>query len=260
MITPSFFAKENSAASQDHFPHVIVFVGTVGSGKSTQVKLLASELRKRGLNVKTTFIETNHIFAYLLLLLLARILARGKRNVSSIGALIEEKPLIFKKLFKLWLKIDLFSITLKFMLRVFLPVKVGSIVLVEGYIPATISDYVYISKRMALPLKTSYSTMNFMLRLLHVGGPTQVIFLDARANTLKSRWKLRGSLDERPDYVNMQRTTLKSLSEKLSSHGLLQINTGKLTIDETHKLIVNYLASFDRLRKENRTLQCGDAI
>jgi len=260
MIVPGFFTKENSATSQDHFPHIIVFVGTVGSGKSTQIKLLTSKLHKRGLNVKNTFIETNHIFAYLLLLLLARILTRGKRGVYSIGALIEEKPLIFKKLFKLWLTIDLFSITLKFILRVFFPVKMGSIVLVEGYIPATISDYVYISKRMALPLKTSYFTVNFMLRLLHVGGPTQVIFLDARANTLKSRWRLRGSLYERPDYLNMQRTTLKSLSKKLSSHGLLQINTGKLTIEETHKLIVNYLASFDRLRKENRTLQCGDAI
>lgn len=240
MVVSISYPKQNSATSQNYFPHIIVFVGTVGSGKSTQMKLLASEVHKKGLNVKTTFIETNHVFAYLVTLLLARILTRGKRDVYSIGALIDEKPLIFKNLFKLWLTIDLFSIALKFILRVFLPVKKGSIVLVEGYMPATISDYIYISKSIGLPLRTSFFAMNFMLRLLHVGGPTQVIFLDAHVNTLKSRWNRRGSLDERADYLYMQRTTLLSLSKKLSSRRLLYIDTGKQTIEETHRLITEY--------------------
>ena len=241
MVVSGFYDNENSATSQNHFPHIIVFAGTVGSGKSTQMKLLGSELHKRGLNVKTTFIQTNHIFAYLLLLLLARILARGRRDVYPIGALIEEKPLIFKKLFKLWLTIDLFSIVLKLLLRVFLPVKMGYVMLVEGYIPATISDYIYISQAVGLPLKTSSFAVNFMLRFLHAGGPTQVIFLDANAKTLKSRWSRRRSFNEKSDYLSMQRSTFLSLSKKLSCRRLLYINTSKQTIEETHRLITKYL-------------------
>jgi len=221
--------------------HLIVFVGTVGSGKSTQMKLLASELRKKGLKIKTTFLKTNHLLARLLTLILAYILI-SKNDVYPVRALIEDKPMIFKRLFKLWLVLDLFSISLRFLSTIFLPVKMGYIILVEEYIPATISDYIYLNKAIGLPRETLSFAVRFMLRLMHVGNPTQVIFLDARLETLDLRWKSRGSLDEKPDYLQMQRTTLLSLSRMLSSHRMLYMDTTNRNIRETHNLIVNRLA------------------
>lgn len=205
------------------------------------MKLLASELRKKGLKIKTTFLKTNHLLARLLTLILAYILI-SKNDVYPVRALIEDKPMIFKRLFKLWLVLDLFSISLRFLSTIFLPVKMGYIILVEEYIPATISDYIYLNKAIGLPRETLSFAVRFMLRLMHVGNPTQVIFLDARLETLDLRWKSRGSLDEKPDYLQMQRTTLLSLSRMLSSHRMLYMDTTNRNIRETHNLIVNRLA------------------
>ncbi|MBS7612610.1 hypothetical protein KEJ27_10520, partial [Candidatus Bathyarchaeota archaeon] len=82
--------------------HIIAFLGTVSSGKSTQMRLLASELKRRKTKVKTTFLKAGHIFAYFLEVILAKILASKRKDVYPIRALIEEKPHTFRKVFKLW--------------------------------------------------------------------------------------------------------------------------------------------------------------
>ena len=48
------------------------------------------------------------------------------------------------------------------------------------------------------------------------------------------------SLNERPTYLQMQRSLLLSISKKLSS-SFLYIDTSNSNIEETHKLIMNYL-------------------
>lgn len=219
-------------------PRLIVFLGTVGSGKSTQMKLLASELHKKGLNVKTTSIKTNHLFAQLLTRILVYILVKNKKDVYPVRALIEEKPGIFRRLFKLWLILDMFSISLRFLLTISLPTRMDCTILVEEYIPATISDYIYLSRALDIPIEASSFVTMFMLKLIHLGGSINTVFLDAQLDTLRSRWKNRRSSDENPDYINMQRTTLLSLSKTLSSQKVLHINTTNQSIMETHKLIV----------------------
>jgi len=223
------------------WPRLIAFVGPVGAGKSTHIRLIASRFRKNGLKVKTTSLKTNHFFASALTLILAQMLVRKRKDVSRIRALFEDKPRVFRRLFKLWLSLDVISVSLQFLLTIYLPLMVGYTVLVEEYIPATIADYIYIAKAMGLPFRSLSSTLNSMLKLMHLGGPTQVIFLDADADTLKFRWNCRGSLDEKSDYFSMQRSALLSLSKKLSSHEVLYVNTAVQTIEETHRLIVNYL-------------------
>jgi hypothetical protein len=77
---------------------------------------------------------------------------------------------------------------------------------------------------------------------MHSGGPIQMVFLDADVDVLRFRWKKRGSLNEKSDYLGMQRTTLLSLSKKLSLR-ILCFNTTNQTIRETHEKIVGYLMS-----------------
>ena len=223
------------------FPRVIVFVGTVGAGKSTQMRLLASKLSKEGRRTKVAFLKTNHLLAFLLVTLLAKVLAGKRKDVYPIRALLEERPAVFKRLFRLWLALDFLSIVLMFLTTIYIPLKMDYIVLVEEYIPATISDYIYISKAVGSPLKTSSFMINFLLRLMRLGYPTQVIFLDAKTEELKSRWKRRGSLDEKPDYLQMQRTILLSLSKSLSQDRMFYIDTSHKTIEEIHRLIVHHL-------------------
>jgi len=222
-------------------PRVIAFVGSVGAGKSTHIALLASRFSKSRLKVKTTSLKTNHFLASALTLILAQMLVRKRKDVSRIRALFEDKPRVFRRLFKLWLSLDVISVSLQFLLTIYLPLMVGYIVLVEEYIPATIADYIYIAKATGLPFRSLSSTLNFMLKLMHLGGTTQVIFLDADTDTLKFRWNRRESLDEKSDYLSMQRSALLSLSKKLSSHEVLYVNTTVQTVEETQRLIVNHL-------------------
>ncbi|MEM3826624.1 MAG: hypothetical protein QXZ08_03580 [Nitrososphaeria archaeon] len=221
-------------------PKVIIFVGTVGAGKSTQMKLLSSALKSNGLKVKVTFIKTGHILAYLLESLLARMLVAKRRDVYPIRALIEDKSFIFKKLFRFWLILDMLSVSIRFLFSVFLPLKMGRVVLVEEYIPASIADYVYLSRDINFPIKNILFVVNYMLRLLHVCNPVSTIFLDADDFCLVDRWRRRKSPIEVSDYLKMQRTLLFNLSKNLSDN-FLYVDTTNKTIEEVHKLIVIHL-------------------
>lgn len=219
---------------------LIVFVGPVGSGKSTHMKLLYLELKRKGLKVKTGFLKTGHLFAFILEVFIAKILTGKRRNVSPIRALIEKKPHLFKRIFGLWLILDLVSITMKFLISIYIPLRLGYTLIVEEYIPAIISDYIYLSRLVEFPLKINSFAIRYMLKLMSLCNPTQVVFLDAKVNELSQRWKRRKSPDERDDYIRMQRTLLLQLSKSLSSR-FLYVNTETKTIMETHKLIISYL-------------------
>lgn len=225
--------------ARDTEPRMIVFAGTVGAGKTTQMKLLASKLRTNGIGVKTAFLKTGHLPAYLLEVLLARIVVRGSKYASPIRALIEEKPHLFRTLFKLWLALDIIGVSLKFLFKIHIPVKTGCLVLVEEYIPATVVDYISVAKAVGLPPEASSFASKFMSRLQHLGGPAQVIFLDADPASLKSRWRLRKQQDERSEYLRMQRTTLLLLSKRFSSRGLIYVDTTNLSIEKVHELIMD---------------------
>ncbi|MGB9622289.1 MAG: hypothetical protein ACPL07_00450 [Candidatus Bathyarchaeia archaeon] len=221
-------------------PRVIAFIGTVGSGKSTHMRLLYSKLKRRGLRAKITFLKTGHLFAFILEVFLAKMVAGKRKDVFPIRALVEEKPHLFKRIFMLWLSLDLVSATIKFLASIYIPLKIGYTVIVEEYIPATISDYIYLSKIIKFPLKINSFEITYLLKLMSLCGPIYIVFLDAENDKLTLRWKLRGSFDEREDYIRMQRGILLRLSKDLS-YKFLYINTGTMSIKEAHKLITNHL-------------------
>jgi len=205
------------------------------------MRLLASRLSNDGLKVKVTSLKTDHFPASIVVILLAKILVRKRKDVYPIRALIDDRLALFKRLFKLWLILGIWGIFVRFLLSIYLPMKMGYLVIVEEYIPATIADYMYLRRVVRISCNTVSFATDLMLRLKHVSDPMLVIFLDAHIDLLKSRWSHRKSLDEEPDYIHMQCSTLLSLSKKLSSCRLLYINTTKQTIEETHKLITKYL-------------------
>ncbi|RLF02808.1 MAG: hypothetical protein DRJ59_02550 [Thermoprotei archaeon] len=163
-----------------------------------------------------------------------------RRDVFPIRALIEERSRLFKRIFRLWLSLDLISITIKFLAGIYIPLKLGYTVLVEEYIPATITDYIYISEILEIPLKINSFIIRYLLRLMSLCYPIQVIFLDAGDHVLFHRWKARGSLIEGKDYIRAQRTVLLRISKVLSQE-FLYIDTGVKTIEETHKLIMRHI-------------------
>lgn len=223
-------------------PRLIIFAGTVGSGKSTQMRLLASALKSRGVKVKISVLKRGHILAYFLEVVLVNLTTKRK-DVYPIRALFEERPNFFKKIFKLLIILDIISISFKFLFEIFIPLKCGYVVLVEEYLPATIADYIFLSKTISFPVKNISFALKFIEKLMSLAGPMKVIFLDADTDVLRFRWKLRGSMDESLDYLNMQRTLLLPLL-KMTSSKLFYIKTTNQTIKETHKQITDCLSIF----------------
>jgi thymidylate kinase len=220
---------------------VIVFIGTVGSGKSTHMKILYSKLKQRGFKARISSLKRGHLLIFVLEVLLAKMFAGKRRGVYPIRALLEERPTLFRRIFRLWLSLDLISITLKFLASIYLPLRLGYIVLVEEYIPAMITDYIYLGRLINSPLKVNSFAINYSIRLMKLCGPVRIVFLDAKDEELKRRWKLRGSPEEREDYLQMQRTLLLRLSRTLSSNEFIYVNTSSRTIIETQELITNRL-------------------
>jgi hypothetical protein len=222
-------------------PQVIVFVGTVGAGKSTHARLLCLKLKRKGLKTKVSSLKTGHLFAFILEIFLAKIIASKRKDAFPIRILVEERPNLFRRIFRLWLSLDLVSITIKFLASIYLPLKLGYVLLVEEFTPATISDYIYLSRIINFPLKMNSFVVNYLVRLINLCSPTQIIFLDAKNDELKIRWKLRGSFDEREDYLHMQRTLLLQISRKLSTIKLIYVNTGSKTLTESQEIIMSRL-------------------
>jgi len=224
-------------------PYLIVFLGPRGAGKSTQMRLLASALRKKGLKVRIPHIKTGIIFGYLIANFLVKMLVRKRQTKPPIMVLVEEAPCFFRKTFRLWITIDLVVVSVKFLLGIYIPMKLGYFVLIEDYIPSIITDYIYLAKLVSVSFKELTFLWKIMFRLMHLSCPMYKIFLDADINTLNYRRLLRGDLDEYQDYLYTQRTTLKSLSKRiLSEEPFLYINTEKCDIREVHERITAYLS------------------
>jgi len=220
---------------------VIVFTGTVGSGKSTHMKILYPKLKQGGFKVRISYLKRGHLLVFLLEGLLAKMFAGKRKDVYPIRALLEERPTLLKRIFRLLLSLDLISIISKFLASIYLPSRLGYIVLVEEYIPATISDYIYLSRAINSPLKVNSFAINCLLRLMILCGPIRTVFLDAKDDELKRRLGLRGSPDERKDYLQMQRTLLLRIAEELSTYRLTYIDTEAKTLTEVQKLIMTQI-------------------
>lgn|GEM_PF-1356492 len=222
-------------------PQLIVLVGTVGSGKSTQMRLLAESLRKRGAKTREVNLKTNHLLANLLALTLRGNLVDPKRKKFVIGTLIDSRPVILRKMFRLWLALDSISISLRFLFDVKIPIAMGQVVIVEEYLPAIIADYFYISNAINLHPKVSFATTEFLSRVLNSAGPMYVVFLDADNDTLRQRWKLKGRLLEKTEYIRAQRTILLQCAMGFSYPNFLVVDTTTKSVYETLAYIQHFL-------------------
>lgn len=211
-------------------PMIIVFVGTVGGGKSTQMGLLAKHLRSNGHKVKVTRLKIGHLWAHPLYEL-----ALKGRSIFRNGFL-----------FKLWMISDMLAISLKFLISIWLPFKVGRIVLVEECLPSVIADYLYIARINGHQPKDIRAIVAHTCKLATL-APFISVFIDANDTVLMKRWRLRGTSREKPEYIFMQRRLLISLS-KLLFDSFIYIDTSNSTVEETNHRLKEYLQKLDSSR------------
>ncbi|MFX0137129.1 MAG: hypothetical protein ACFFDN_26050 [Candidatus Hodarchaeota archaeon] len=220
---------------------IIAILGPTGVGKSTQVGLLAREFRKKGYKVTTTQLRINHLFADAFIRIMARILVKQRNDVLPIGALYEEKPSFLKKTFIFWMMLDILSIAGKFLVHIYIPRKIGRLVIVEDYIPTTIADHIFLCRGLGLPREGYKFFKNYMTALMHLAGPFQSVILDAKFSESEKRRKGRGRWNELPEYVHIQSPLLFEMSNDLAKGDNLYIDTTLKSVEEVRDIIIKHL-------------------
>jgi len=221
---------------------VIVFSGVVGAGKTTHKRLLAKYLASRGYRVRDTILKTSYGLSYILLTMLCLVSrVRPGNKVSPIRMLIDERKSFFKRLFKLWLWVDVFSVFIEFIRRIYLPLRLGyTVVVVEDYIPAVITDYMFFSVKLGVPVESIVRQIRMIYRLdiavKSRGYRVYSFFFDAEDRELYKRWVRRGSSIEYRDYIIVQKKLLYRITRFLYSD-TVYIDTTREDIASIHRRI-----------------------
>ncbi|MEJ2104992.1 MAG: hypothetical protein P8X47_10505 [Ignavibacteriaceae bacterium] len=187
---------------------IFTFVGPVGVGKSTQMFLLKSFLKSRRINVVTSYIKSTQGLAFLLSKFL--ILVGGSEEIifPDGKTQIYPKKHLMSSLFGLWTLLDTFSIFLKFFFTVYLPFRLGFVVLIEEGFMMTIFTY---EKSFPVLFKIESRTP----RLIHLlvkwmSNRNITLIFDASDDDLKERRRSRAfRQSELSVFINMQRDWMK---------------------------------------------------
>lgn len=232
-----FFNSKNSVK-------IIAIIGPVGVGKTTIRKYLVLRLKERGVRIKESSIRLNHLFAYLYLLLVVRILNyKGSEPISTLG---KYNPQVFVKLFSLWKHIMLLSLLIKYLISIYIPLKIfRKNVIVEDYLLVTICDLVWVATWFNIPPESLLNELSVLLKFL-VKLPMKIVHLKATYENLVKRWFIRGSFERDKVYMITGFTYIKfheSCAEALLrflhlDNNVIVLNTDNVQIKEIIESII----------------------
>ena len=212
---------------------IITFMGPVGVGKSTQIKLLEDHLKSENIRVVKTFIKSSHGFAYILGRSLLVLGAHEKVLYPDGLTRIYPRRDVVRGLFPLWSFLDTLSIAIKFFFTVYIPYSLGFTILIEEGLLMTLHTYLvsfpsfFKTEPKVLPLLASL--LGWIMDKNHV-----YVVLDAADEELSLRRTGRSyRRNELPEYVQLQRKWIKHLN-----FGDIIIETTDDSVIEVHKKIV----------------------
>lgn len=213
-------------------PVIITFIGPVGVGKSTQIRLLKKFLESKNKKSIVTYIKSVHGFTYILSGLIGFLLKTQKEGDDIAGYSLKQD--FYKRIYPLWVLSETVSIIGKFFFTVYLPYQLGYSVLIEEGLKMTIANYRLFRphflgiKPVKLPFIGTLS--NWVMSKKHIE-----IVLDADNHELISRRSSRRFRRyETKVYENLQRQVMSQLKGK---HTLYINTTGKST-KSIHNIIV----------------------
>ncbi len=214
------FNKLHTTIKQENNPHkVVILFGADGVGKTTQVKLLTAEYRRRGFKNVVCWLRGRHSLAYLLSKLL---LYLGWPHI------VYERDLTFmdsRKLSskRLWSLIEFISLIPIILTRFFYPRFKGYVVIAERYVPDTVVFNSFFIGKEFQP----YSEI--LLRM--IPPDSMLIHLDSYKEELIARREQ----DWPKAFIEYQLKQYRLLARQL---GAVSINTSVKSMMETHRKIL----------------------
>lgn len=199
----------------------IIFFGPDGSGKTTHSKLLSNFLRKKGYRVCNVRIRANHTISFILIKIL-----QGSGLVNQNVFFEGFDARLARKLAKIWPFIEFASIVPLVILRVYLPLKLGCIVICERYVIDTIVSVAYLFNNLGL-------TTGFIKRILlgFIPEEATIVYLTAEENLLLSR-RIDEPVTHR--FVRFQTVMYNSYAKRLN---VVSIDTGKNETKRVQEII-----------------------
>jgi thymidylate kinase len=216
---------------------LIAFFGPDGSGKSTQVKLLAHRLEDCDERVRVVWIRSSHTLAFLLSQFFLRV--GFYRVVSNEYGRETKIPAVQvnSDLRVFWSMLELLSVVPIILFRVYLPLSLGYTVIAERYVLDTIVSIAYSTDNM------KFLTSRMARFLLHfIPRDTIFIHLDSSYAVIEKR---RGSLTDPCHFLEFQKVGYKMLGELV---GASPIDTSYMSVADTSNRIVEHVAKLRRWR------------
>jgi energy-coupling factor transporter ATP-binding protein EcfA2 len=206
---------------------IIAFFGPDGSGKSTYAELLANHLQSHGMKVRKVWMRSPHTFAFLLSRFLVKIgFYRLVLNPFGEGKKIPAVH-VNRKFRLFWSITELVSVIPVVILRVYIPLLLGYVVVAERCIVDTIVNIAYYTNDASfLQSRTVRLLLNLFPR------KALLIHLDSDYLTLMKR---RGRTVEAYSLINFQRNCYRAIEKLLNA---AYVNTSNHDVNQTSKLII----------------------
>jgi len=210
---------------------LVMITGIDGSGKTTISKLLVKHLRLRRYRVNYVWIKSLHSMAYLIYRLFRNI--TNEKFILNPNRIIVPRfdPTDYKGFSKLWLSLEFFSVLPWILLKVYLPIFLGFVVVADRYVIDTIVT-------LSVRVRELYFVNSFIGRLLlrMIPKETIIIHLDVDLDiVLRRRYDIEYTLREIENQILLYRKLAKRV-------GAYNINTAKLSIEETLGLVLGKLS------------------
>ena len=234
-----------------NFPTLIHFFGPDGAGKSTQVKMLVSYLKRRGVPARIWWVRSPHTVAFVFWRLLVRI-GFYRVAMNPFGVSVKLPAVNQNKMLRLFWSIIEFLGVLPLVFRTRLHILRGHKLVAERYLLDTVTTIAYFEDDVNF-------ICGFVSKLLLKSIPkgTVFIFLDSDFETIFQRrghsfaghlkkkeisgekyGQLPSAAVEPRDFIEFQRTMYKKLAESTFA---LVIDTSKSSVEGTFHVILQHL-------------------
>lgn len=188
---------------------VVVLLGPVCTGKSTQARLLYEELRKRNYKVQSRYLNT---YFPAIVALVPRYLRRLKEEVGNQQDVQPVNPP--RRWVGLSVVADIFALIVVFFFRIY----IGAVflrpdfIIVEEHFVGVLANYYWAHSTGVLDSHTFNWARRILTKQLAVTS-NQLIIIDCPREVLKERWETGRPEHERLDYVEYQRRFFKRLQD-----------------------------------------------
>ena len=215
---------------------IITFIGPVGVGKSTQMRLIQNRFRSCGVRTITTYLKSSHALAYILTKFLKGIGAYEEVKYAD-GFRIYPRRDIMKRLFPLYCFLDAMSVAVKFLLTICVPYALDFVILLEEgpimnlHTYAEVMPWLYGTRPIVLPLVPNL--VGWIEDRNHVN-----IILDADELELNERRRMRSfRRSELLEYERLQRNWV----HRFRGEKTFFVDTRGLSIGQVQKQVVQTL-------------------